>query len=72
MEDILKDPDFAHMSDSDLDDRLPLFEDEKSEDDESDDDGDGEKERAREEAEARYSLLWLWCSRFASVYRATL
>ena len=53
MNDILKDPDFAHMSDSDLDERLPLFEDERSEDEDSDDDDDEEREKAREEAEAR-------------------
>ena len=51
MNDILKDPDFAHMSDSDLDDKLPLFEDEKSEDEDSDD--DEQQEKAKEEAEAR-------------------
>ena len=51
MDDILKDPDFAHMSDSDLDDRLPLFEDEKSEEDDSDEDEGQEK--AREEANAK-------------------
>ena len=56
MNDILKDPDFAHMSDSDLDERLPLFEDERSEEDEDSDDDDEERERAREEAEARDAI----------------
>ena len=36
---IFDDPDFAHMSDSDLDDKLPLFEGEDSEDEDESDEG---------------------------------
>ena len=38
----------------DLDERLPLFEDEKSEDEDSE--GDEERDKAREEAEARDAI----------------
>ena len=34
-EDIFNDPDFQHMSDSDLDDKLPLFDKNDSDDDDS-------------------------------------
>ena len=43
--DVFNDPDFQHMSDSDLDDKLPLFDKTDSEDS----DEDNEKEEAKEE-----------------------
>ena len=49
MDDILNDPDFQHMSDSDLDDKLPLFE--GSDEDEDEDDSETErKEEVKEQA----------------------
>ena len=52
-EDVLNDPDFQHMSDSDLDDKLPLFDKTDSEDSDMEND-DEEKERSMsEEKEAK-------------------
>ena len=47
-DDVFNDPDFAHMSDSDLDSKLPLFEGSDSEPD-----SDSESEEAEKEAEKR-------------------
>ncbi len=44
-DDVAGDPDFAHMSDSDLDDKLPLFENEHSEEEEEDDEESEEQKR---------------------------
>ena len=43
-EDIYNDPDFQNMSDSDLDDKLPLFEKEETDDE---DDNESEDEKAQ-------------------------
>ncbi len=57
MDSILNDPDFQNMSDSDLDDKLPLFDKEESSDDDSIDEDENaekfEKEREKEEARQR-------------------
>jgi len=51
--DIFNDPDFAHMSDSDLDDKLPLFEGEDSEDDSPDEDKDDTEEAKKQKNEEK-------------------
>ena len=46
-EDIFNDPDFQSMSDSDLDDKLPLFEKEET-DDEDDNESEDEKAQSKQ------------------------
>ena len=46
-EDIFNDPDFQNMSDSDLDDKLPLFEKEET-DDEDDNESEDEKAQSKQ------------------------
>ena len=53
-DDVFNDPDFAHMSDSDLDSKLPLFEGSDSEPDDSDsEEADKEAEKKADKREER-------------------
>ena len=52
-EDILNDPDFQHMSDSDLDDKLPLFDKTDSEDSDMENDNEEKERTMLDEKEAK-------------------
>ena len=50
-EDIFNDPDFQHMSDSDLDDKLPLFDKDDTDEEESNSEEDEKEQNEKEEKE---------------------